>query len=230
MLNYAIDESELLALVPVGTELDRWDGNCFISIVAFRFLNTRIRGVPIPFHRDFDEINLRFYVKRAAADGSRRGVVFVKEVVPRRAIAWVARRLYNENYVACPTRSSVLMPDGGTAGTVEYAWTHAGDELSVRATVSSRPEIPDDDSVDAFITEHYWGYVRQRDGSTVEYRVEHPQWRVWQADTADFTGDRAGFYGTRFATALSAEPHSAFVADGSPVEVMRGVLLARPHE
>ena len=105
MLNYAVDPAILVPHVPNGTELDTWEGTTFTSLVAFSFLSTRVKSLPIPFHRDFEEINLRFYVRAKGPEGWRRGVVFVKEVVPRLAIASVARWLYNENYVACPTRS-----------------------------------------------------------------------------------------------------------------------------
>src|SRR6187455_2734884 len=102
MLNYEVDPAILLDLVPAGTELDLWQGRTLVSVVDFRFLRTRVLGLAIPWHIDFEEVNLRFYVRREASEGLRRGVVFVKEIVPRRAIAWLARLLYNENYVALP--------------------------------------------------------------------------------------------------------------------------------
>src|SRR5688572_22928209 len=93
----------LAALVPHGTALDLWRGRCLVSVVGFRFLDTRVLGVPVPGHRDFDEVNLRFYVRRAHDDGAlRRGVTFVREIVPRRAIALVARATYNEPYCTLP--------------------------------------------------------------------------------------------------------------------------------
>src|SRR5260370_27968444 len=110
MLNYEVDPTVLQPLVPKGTELDVWDGHSFLSLVGFLFLRTRVFGVPIPFHRNFEEVNLRFYVRRKTGEGWRRGVVFVKEFVPRTAIALVARRLYNENYVACPMSSHAHLP------------------------------------------------------------------------------------------------------------------------
>ena len=128
MLNYEIDPTVLRPLIPKGTELDPWNGRYFVSVVGFLFLQTRVLGVPIPFHRNFEEVNLRFYVRRQARDGWRRGVVFVKEIVPRIAIAAVARWIYNENYVACPMSSSVRLPDEarGTPGWAEYRWTNRG--------------------------------------------------------------------------------------------------------
>jgi uncharacterized protein len=102
ILNYGVDRAALAGLVPRGTELDEWKGRTYLSVVGFLFRNTRVLGLPIPFHRNFEEVNLRFYVRRRTADGWRRAVVFVKEIVPRAAVAVVARALYNENYVALP--------------------------------------------------------------------------------------------------------------------------------
>lgn len=225
MLNYAVDPDILAPYVPRGTAVDRWQGTTFVSLVAFSFLNTRVKGIPVPFHRDFEEINLRFYVRAEGPEGWRRGVVFVREVVPRRAIAALARRLYNENYVACRTRSRIETDAPGGARRIEYGWRHRGAWLSIGATCSGPPELSAEGSEEEFITEHYWGYSSRRDGGTVEYRVEHPRWRVRAATDRFADGNFAEFYGARFAEALSRPPTSAFVAEGSPVKVRQGGRL-----
>lgn len=223
MLNFAIDAAVLAPLVPEGTDLDRWNGQALVSVVGFRFLKTRVLGLPVPFHRNFEEINLRFYVRRRDAEGWRRGVVFIKEVVPRAAITAVARWVYNENYVTCPTRSVVELPSGDTAtGRAEYTWTTRNGPLSIAAEVRGEPAVPAEDAEESFIAEHYWGYTRLRDGGTAEYRVDHPPWRVWSPAEGKLTGDAAAFYGPEFAEALGGEPASCFVAEGSEVAVFRG--------
>ena len=60
MLNYEIDPEVLARHVPVACELDDWQGHTFVSVVGFQFLHTRVLGFPIPFHRHFEEVNLRF--------------------------------------------------------------------------------------------------------------------------------------------------------------------------
>ena len=221
MLNFIVDPRALAKYVPRGTEIDAWGGSTLVSLVGFRFLDTRVKGVAIPFHRNFEEINLRFYVRRRGAEGWRRGVVFVREVVPRPAIAAVAKWLYNENYVACPTRSTVVDPPPGGAGRYEYGWKVRGQWLSIGAVVEGASDNPATGSQEEFMTEHYWGYAAQRDGGTVEYRVEHPRWSVWTATGSMLKGDMGGFYGPPFA-ALLASPVSAFVAEGSAVIVREG--------
>jgi uncharacterized protein len=220
MVNYAVDPAVLEPLVPAGTELDTWNGRAYVYVVGFRFLQTRVLGIPVPFHRNFDEVNLRFYVRRRVEGEWRKGVAFVKEIVPRRAIAFVARTLYNENYVRMPMRSSVTVP-----GPVRYEWWHAGAWEGVSATVGGEARLPGPEAEETFISEHYWGYARQPDGSTVEYGVEHPQWRVWRCEAAALSCQAGPLYGERFAKVLSGPPASAFLADGSPVIVRRGVRL-----
>jgi uncharacterized protein len=222
MVNFVVAPSALEALAPAGTELDLWQGRAFVSAVGFRFLRTRVLGLPVPFHRNFDEVNLRFYVRRRSGDEWRKGVAFVKEIVPRRAIAFVARTLYNENYVRMPMRSVVRVP-----GPVRYEWCHRGAWESVSAIVTGEPYLPAADSEETFISEHFWGYARQRDGATVEYGVEHPPWRVWRCENAAVACAVTRLYGERFARYLSGPPASAFLADGSPVVVRRGVRLPR---
>lgn len=219
MVNYAIDPAVLAPRLPRGLELDLWQGEALVSMVGFLFLQTRVLGVPVPLHQNFEEVNLRFYVRRRTPDGWQRGVVFVSEIVPRAAIALTARAFYNEPYRAMPMRHRI----GG--GEFFYAWKFRGRWQSLGAFVSGEPQPLAPGGAAEFIFEHYWGYTRQRDGGTVEYQVEHPRWRVWTAERAHFDGDIAALYGSAFVPALSAPPHSAFVAEGSPVLVRRGVRV-----
>ncbi|MDB4952428.1 MAG: hypothetical protein JWM27_5077 [Gemmatimonadetes bacterium] len=227
MLSWAVDPAVLRPLVPRGTELAAWGGATYASAVGFLFLRTRVLGIPIPLHRDFEELNLRFYVRRKGPEGWRRGVVFVKEVVPRFAIATVARVVYNESYVALPMRHSIDRdgPALRPGGSVRYDWRHRGRWHSLGARTAGEPSAPAPGSEAEFITEHYWGYAAQRDGGTVEYRVEHPAWRVWTAEAPAFDCDVAEMYGAPFTDALAAPPSSAFVAEGSPIVVRRGVRI-----
>ena len=225
MLNYEVEPDILVRLVPAGTELDLWEGRALVSVVGFHFRRTRVLGLAIPWHCNFEEVNLRFYVRHRGPEGWRRGVVFVKELVPRFAIAWVARTLYNENYVALPMRHAVAEIAGEAARSVRYEWRFGGRWAHVGVVATDVPEVPPPEAEATFITEHYWGYVSQRDGGTVEYQVEHPQWRVSPAMENSFDCDVAALYGPQFAVALSSAPRSAFLADGSPVTVRRGVRL-----
>jgi len=224
MLNYEIDPRILLPFVPRGTEPDTWNGKTYVSMVGFLFQKTRVMRVPIPFHRNFEDINLRFYVRRKAEDGWRRGVVFVKEIVPRLAIALVARWLYNENYVALPTGSVICRADDAAKNieSVKYYWTFNKGAQFIELVTRGAPSSFVEDSQEEFIAQHYWGYSSQKDGGTVEYRVEHPPWRIWQAANARLDCDVGKLYGTQFVKFLHGQPASAFLAEGSTVTVYKG--------
>lgn len=226
MLNYAVDPAILDPLIPAGTVLDRWRDQTLVSIVGFRFDDTRVLGAAIPFHRTFDEVNLRFYVRRDAPSGEvRRGVVFVRELVPRLAVALLARWAYNEPYRAVPMRSTAPDSRVDAPGRLTYEWRTRAKWQRLAATAVGMPFAPERASEAAFITEHYWGYTRQRDGGTLEYEVTHPRWAVWTADAARFEGDADRLYGPDFAEILRGRPQSAFVAVGSPVSVFHGRRL-----
>ena len=226
MINYAVDPSLLQQFIPRGTELDLWEDTALVSMVGFLFLDTRVRKIGFPFHRDFEEVNLRFYVRRKSPEGWRRGVVFVKEIVPRVAIALIARVLYNENYAAARMRSRVEF-SSSDIGSLEYGWYASGRWNSLSARVQGEPQVLAAGSLGDFLFEHYYGYTRQRDGGTVEYEVRHPKWRAWSALEPRLDCDVARVYGSQFVASLSATPHSAFVAEGSEVEVYGGVRLPR---
>jgi uncharacterized protein YqjF (DUF2071 family) len=223
MLNYAVDPGVLAPLIPAGTELDFFEGQTFASVIGFRFLRTRVFGVAVPLHTDFDEVNLRFYVRRRGAEGWRRGVVFVRELVPRRAIAFLARAVYGEPYRRLPMRHQIDRSDEGIR--VEYGWKRAGRWESLHATGHGQPQEIAAGSREEFITEHYWGYTTRRPGSSSEYQVEHPRWRIWHDVKAGLDADAAALYGERFASCLAAGPAFAFIAEGSAVAVRKNLAV-----
>jgi uncharacterized protein YqjF (DUF2071 family) len=216
MLNFGVDPKVVQPFVPAETELDFHDGQTFVSIVGFLFLDTRINGLPIPLHRDFEEVNLRFYVRRKSANQWQRGVVFIRELVPRRAIALVARTFYGEPYLALPMRHTLAHKDGCVFA--EYQWRRGGRWETLALTATGEAQTAGHGSHEEFITEHYWGYTARREGCS-EYRVEHARWRLWPAATTRFDADVATLYGPQFVDVLAAAPFSGFIADGSPVQV-----------
>lgn len=221
MLNWAVERSLLQRFVPAGTELDDWNGKLYASVVGFLFQKTRILGIAAPFHGGFEEVNLRFYVRRKTEGGFRRGVAFVKELVPRRLVAFVARRVYHENYVTVPMAHAIDSCADGAPSRVAYSWTHTGAEgrMWITAGRGLRPLVPG--SVEEFLAEHYYGYVRQPGGSTLEYAVEHPPWQIWPAEGAGLEADVRSLYGERFSAALCRQPDVAFLAAGSAIRVRR---------
>ena len=224
MLNYAIDPVVLKPLIPLGTELDSYGGQFFVSVVGFLFLNTKVFGCGIPFHRNFEEVNLRFYVRRNTSEGWHRGVVFVRELVPRLAIASIARAVYGEPYTALPMRHRIEQSEEGIA--VEYGWCRGDRWEGVRAKALGQPSLMKAGSQEEFIAEHYWGYTA-RPGGCSEYEVEHPPWRIWNALEASLDADVETLYGKAFVECLSARPASAFIAEGSPIIVRRATRSAQ---
>jgi uncharacterized protein len=226
MLNYRIAPSVLAPYVPAGTALDLWRGEALVSVVGFRFLDTRLLGLPVPLHRDFEEVNLRFYVRAVHESEVRRGVTFIRELVPRRLIALVARLTYNEPYLALPMRSVAPAAPTEAPGPVEYAWRNPRqwNRLAVQPSGPPMPLAPDSEA--EFVAARHWGYTRQRDGGTVEYEVVHPRWRVWPVERAVLECDVAGLYGAQFVDALAGAPSSAHLADGSAVTVFRPQRLS----
>ncbi|HTI69618.1 MAG TPA: DUF2071 domain-containing protein [Candidatus Limnocylindria bacterium] len=224
MLNYEIDPGCLRRWVPSGTELDAWNGKTLVSMVGFLFLDTRLMGIPVPYHRDFEEVNLRFYVRRKAADKWLRGVVFVKEIVPRWAIARVAQISHGEKYISTDMRHAIETAGGSTS--FRYEWSHRGEWDSLALRTTGTPALPLPGSQEEFITEHYWGYATQRGGRVLEYKVAHPQWRVWQGVEPELHCRAVELYGPEFAESLSQAPASAFLAEGSAVTVDWGLPLA----
>jgi uncharacterized protein YqjF (DUF2071 family) len=222
MLNWRVDPRLIEPYLPRGVELDFHEGQTFVSVVGFLFRETRVLGLGIPGHCNFEEVNLRFYVRRLVAGEVRRGVAFVREIVPRWAIAQTARICYNEPYVALPMQHEIIEPGGlESAGRVVYRWRMQGHwnslELDYRGERS--PLVPG--SHEEFIAEHYWGYCGQRRSATIEYEVVHAPWNIWRATAARLDcSAAAALYGPALAEVLAAPPTTAFLADGSSVAVL----------
>jgi uncharacterized protein len=224
MLNYEAPRGLLEPFVPRGTELDSFEGKTVVSLVGFQFLRTRLAGaIPIPFHTNFEEVNLRFYVRRRHPEGDRRGVAFIREIVPRFAIAKIARWFYGEKYFSFSMDHTV---DFATASAkASYRWKFQGKWCGIRGESRSASTPPAEGSLEQFITEHYWGYSTEPGGRSIEYRVAHPAWRVRRCESAWVEGEAAAFYGFDFARVLSRKPDSAFIAEGSAVSVFSGCIL-----
>ena len=222
MLNYAVDASLLREFVPAGTELDQFQGKTYISLIGFEFNDTRLGGIPVPLHGSFEEVNLRFYVRR----DSKRGVVFIRDLVPKLAVAAIARFAFGENYACAPMSHSIKRGEGQDSVEFEYSWGSGAGLCSLRGESQEAAMIPPDGSLGQFITEHYWGYAAQKDGGCIEYEVQHPPWPVREAGTAKFTGEATRYYPAELSRAVMRPPDSAFVADGSAVTVFKGTRIA----
>lgn len=223
MANYAIDPEILRPLVPTHTELDMFAGKCYVSLVGFLFVDVRLKGVPVPFHRNFEEVNLRFYVRHFDGKSWKRGVVFVREIVPKSALSLVARTFYGEPYV---TRlMDHLWQHSGAEISVEYSWLNNRRANVMQVTALPEPVDILAGSAEEFITEHYWGYTARKRELTSEYEVKHPKWQVYPVTSHKIDVDFAANYGERFEMLDNLEPESVFLAEGSAISVHGGRTL-----
>jgi uncharacterized protein len=219
MAHYRIEPAVLSPYVPAGTELDDWNGEVYVSLIGFRFLQTRVFGIGVPFHRNFDEINLRLYVRRRLGDETRRGVAFIREVVSTPGVALVANLTFNENYEVHATRSNAPRRPGAQPKSLIYEWRSRSGWNRLAAELADGPFVPAPGSREHFLTERPWGYTRQRGGGTIEYRVDHPPWRAWRTRNPDVRCYAAELYGVEFEHVIGPEPTLTVVAEGSAVVV-----------
>lgn len=217
--NYVIDPALLQSYLPKHTALDLWKGNCYVSLVGFMFLNTEIKSFKIPFHTNFVEVNLRFYVKHKQDGIWKRGVTFIKEFVPKPALTFVANTIYNENYETLPMRHSWDINPHTIE--VEYKWKKGNwNSFKVNAENKECPILEGSD--EEFITEHYWGYSKISDSKTSEYGVEHPRWNIYKVTDFNIQVDFAIGYGDAFSFLSTQKPLSVMLAEGSNIIVKSG--------
>lgn len=217
MANYQVDESLLQPYLPKGVELDTYAGKTYVSLVGFLFNKTRLFNVPIPFLGRFEEINLRFYVKRIEDDIIKRGVVFINETVPYKPVAWLANKLYKEHYIAVPTDSKIV--HGPELKNVQYRWKVNNSWNHIAVNTANKDLDMEPGSVEEFIFEHYYGYTRVNENITQEYKVDHPRWKINQVRDHSIDCDFGSMYGKDFGFLSGQEPDSVIMASGSPVTV-----------
>lgn len=216
-INYEINPKFLEKYVPKGTELDLFNDKCYISLIGFMFEDVKILGIKIPYHVNFEEVNLRFYVKRFEAGVWKRGVVFVKEIVPKHAITFVANTLYNEQYQTLPMRHERTSDTDSFLFKYEWKKNAVWNSIFVK---TGKVLLPIEENSEAeFISEHYYGYTISPRKKTVEYEVKHPRWHQYQVLDYGVNVDFKTVYGKEFAFLQDLKAASCFVAKGSKISI-----------
>lgn len=216
MANYPVDPAILKLYLPANTELDTWNDKYYVSLVGFMFLNTKVFGFRVPFHSNFPEVNLRFYVRYKENKEWKRGVVFIREIVPRPALSYIANKLFKERYLTMPMKNDWKIDNKEMS--IRYDWkSEKWNHLQVKAGTQSK--IIETGSKEEFITEHYWGYTAVTKQKTGEYHVKHPGWKVYPVSSYSIDCDFKSLYGNDFAVLQHLQPESVFLAEGSEVSV-----------
>lgn len=217
MANYKVNPEILKPYLPAKTELDYFNDACYVSLVGFMFKEVSVKGFKIPWHINFPEVNLRFYVRYFENNKWKRGVVFLSEIVPKPAITLIANLLYREHYSTMPMRYEWRKDDKEI--NISYQWKKKGNwnKLSVTAEPIASPLIAG--SEEEFITEHFWGYSNISTAKTAEYHVMHPRWGIYKVNNFTIDCDFQKVYGKDFGFLQLQQPVSVFLAEGSAIEI-----------
>ena len=224
MANYPVDAALLLPYVPFGTSLDTWEGDCYVSMVGFQFMRSRLNGIPIPFHHSFEEVNLRFYVFREEEGVRKRGVVFFREYVPRPAVTFIANTVFHEHYETIPMRHQ--WQQQADTLLVSYGWKKKQwHSMEIESHSQLNPLISG--SPEEFFTEHYWGYTQLHASKTMEYRVDHAPWETYRTLSYQVNIDFETNYGKPFSFLNHLSPASVFLAEGSPMTLHKSQMFEK---
>jgi uncharacterized protein YqjF (DUF2071 family) len=217
MANYVVDPNILKPFLPAKTELDTWNGRTYVSLVGFLFHNTRVMRISVPFHTSFPEVNLRFYVRYKENDQFKRGVVFIKEIVPKQAITFIANSLFKERYVTLPMKNFVNIAADEQHIGYHWKFNNRWNGIEVKTGLKKFPLQPGSEA--EFITEHFWGYSTLNEHLTGEYQVSHPSWDVFPVNDYTIDCDFGNLYGPSFSVLNQQAPASVFLAEGSEINV-----------
>ncbi|MES1218557.1 MAG: DUF2071 domain-containing protein [Bacteroidota bacterium] len=223
MANYIVSPESLKAYLPANTELDLWEGKCYVSLVGFMFQEVRVKGIKIPFHINFPEVNLRFYVRYKEGDEWKRGVVFIKEIVSKPAITFIANKLFKEHYATMPMKYLWNGEDNHLH--ISYQWKKNKKWNKLEVMADKQAKVLPANSEEEFITEHFWGYTNFAKNKTGEYQVAHPRWDIYTVKDFNIDCDFASIYGETFKSLDDRNPDSVFLAEGSAIDVFQKRIL-----
>ncbi len=223
LVNYEVEPEMLEPYVPYGTVLDLWQDRCYVSLVGFMFLNTKLLGLPIPGHINFEEVNLRFYVTRKHNNLIKRGVVFIKEIVPKPALTIVANTVYKEHYETMQMDHEWKEKDDWRSA--KYMWRRFGEWNTVEVRAERETSEIEEGSEAEFITEHYWGYAKAGEKKTNEYEVTHPRWQQYKVKDYELNVDFGNTYGDEWSVLNETQSTSVMLAEGSEITVEKKIVL-----
>lgn len=217
MINYLVDRAVLLPYLPHGVDLDTYEDKVFVSLVGFKFAKSKIFGVSIPIYGSFDEVNLRFYVKREDGGELKRGVVFISEIVPYQIVSFLANSLYKEHYRTAKMESSITL--AGKKKYLKYAWKTAQNNCLIDVIFENEVAEIEANSEEEFIYEHYYGFTKVNENETWEYKVNHSRWKTNKVESFDIKCDFEKMYGSPFSFLNQQAPYSVYNAIGSEVSI-----------
>jgi len=216
MANYEIEPSTLAPYLPKGVELDFYNNKTYVSLVGFMFKNTRLFGLPIPFFGSFEEINLRFYVKKIENRKTKKGVVFINETVPFKIVALLANKLYKEHYISIPTKNSIDITENKD---IKFEWKINDRWNSLAVKSDTNKYKIEQGTIEEFIFERYFGFTKLSASSTQEYKIHHPKWMTHKILNSQIDCDFRSMYGDSFSILNNQTPESILLAEGSQVSV-----------
>ncbi|MEX0635172.1 MAG: DUF2071 domain-containing protein [Ferruginibacter sp.] len=225
MINYEVDPAILIPHLPPFTELDLFEGKALVSVVGFMFRQTKVMGISWPLHSTFEEVNLRYYIKHFDGNQWKRGVGFISEIVPKPMISIIANMLYNEHYSTARMKHKITSTEKEI--TVCYDWKKLSTGWNRMKLTAEKNTLPLEPGTEAwFILEHYWGYNKLNNRTTIEYAVEHPTWQIHPVKTFELNADITKLYGRQFSPFIkNITPHSVFLAKGSAVVVRKPIKI-----
>jgi uncharacterized protein YqjF (DUF2071 family) len=219
LISYQIDPAILAPYLPTSGQVDTYQGKTFVSLVAFQFRDTRIMNWKIPFHVNFPEVNLRFY----GTVNGQRGAIFLKELVPKPIVAYVAKMAYNEPYYYCAIKDRVS--ENAEDITAIYSLQKGGHSFMISAKARNQPFTPPKESLEHFLKEHCRGYGKTRDGRTLAYTVSHTVWPIYPIEQFHSNIDYGFLYGPEWAFLNNQEPYNLTFAEGSTIKVYSPFVL-----
>jgi len=223
LANYIVPKELLLPYLPFKTELDFFEGNAYVSLVGFQFLNTKVFGFSVPMHVNFEKVNFRFYVKYNDHGFIKRGVVFIKEIVPKIGISLIVNNFYTEKYATMNMKHFNM--DNGENLEAGYEWSYKNKWNKLSAVANKRSKKILRDSCESFFTDHYWYYLKMSNARTYEYNIEHTPWETLKVASYNVECDFKAIYGEEFAFLNNTDPVTVLMTKGSEIRIYNKKII-----
>lgn len=167
-LHWEVELEELNKFVPSELEIDLFGGKAWVSLVAFTMEKIRPKNLPsFPPVSDFDEINIRTYVK----SNGKTGVYFLSIEGGTSLSCKVAKRISE-----LPYRYSKM---NRQKGLYESTNSEFEDRLTLEYQIGNSKENKTE--LDKWLTERY-ALFQDTDQAINEFEIHHLEWPINEID------------------------------------------------
>lgn len=163
-LHWKVDYDQLRPLVPSAFNLDNFNGDYYISIVAFTMEKIRPKSLPsVSFLSNFHEVNVRTYVENEG----KKGVYFLNIEAEKLLACIIAKQLSGLPY----QKANILRDKNKFYSQLDTKNFKLSIDFKIEENLTEKSAL------DLWLTERYCLYINTKNRN-YRYDIHHKEWEI----------------------------------------------------